>query len=276
MILFAKRDNLRLNRLFESPAHATLIVRPGGFSAEEELFLAHKLLGEKCKFNLIKMKDSEGKSLLSVGDVRQLSVSLNLSSKKGGERRLVLVPEDVRMDPRAQNALLKILEEPPEGVYFMLLSNREGTFLPTISSRCSLIKLEKPNEIDVVTSISQNLKLKEDQARVLWMQAGKSSRELARITGDDSLKEASLESLSDAKKFLGSKDYDKLVSLKNRFSKREDALNFLDALLVVLEIFIEKNPKDALKFKLLVDRVESAHSAVRANANLRIQLLSLV
>jgi hypothetical protein len=110
----------------------------------------------------------------------------------------------------------------------------------------------------------------------LWLQAGGSSRDLANILADENLKKYVLESLSDAKKFLGSKDYEKLTVLKNRLSKREDALSFLNALLVVLEIFIEKNPAKALSLRPLVDRAESAHRGIRANANVRIQLLSLV
>jgi DNA polymerase-3 subunit delta' len=276
MILFSERDSLSLSSFFEKPAHATLIVRPGGFSAEEELFLVDQLLGERYRTNLIKMKESEGKSVLSVDDVRQLSASLSLSSKRGGERRLVLIPEDVRIDPKAQNALLKILEEPPEGVFFMLLASKDGNFLPTISSRCSLIKLEKPNEDNAASEISKNLNLNEVQSKALWLQAGGSSRDLANVLADENLKKYVLESLSDAKKFLGAKDYEKLTVLKNRLSKREDALSFLNALLVVLEIFIEKNPAKALSLRPLVDRAESAHRGIRANANVRIQLLSLV
>ena len=276
MILFSEKDKLNLSRFFKDPAHATLIVRPGGFSVEEELFLVDKLLGDKYKNNLIKAQNSEGKNYNKVGDLRKLSASLDLRSKKGGERRLVLIPEDVRIEAKAQNTLLKIFEEPPEGVFFILLSSREGVFLPTISSRCSLIKLKKPNEDDAASEISKNLNLTESQAKALWLQAGGSSRDLANILADENLKKYVLESLSDAKKFLGSKDYEKLVALKNRLSKREDALSFLNALLVILEIFINKNTTSALKLKPLVDKVEFAHKAIKANANVRIQLLSLV
>ena len=158
----------------------------------------------------------------------------------------------------------------------MLLANKGDTFLPTISSRCSQIKLEKPNEDSVLLEVCKSLNLNEDEAKVLWMQAGKGSRSLAKIARDDSLKRASLESLSDAKRFLGAKDYEKLTVLKNRLSKREDALSFLDALLVLLEIIIEKNPKNALALKPLAEKIELAISGTKANANLRIQLLSLV
>ncbi len=41
----------------------------------------------------------------------------------------------------AQNKLLKILEEPPKNVYFILSVKNEGKVLPTIKSRCDKIKI---------------------------------------------------------------------------------------------------------------------------------------
>ena len=45
----------------------------------------------------------------------------------------------------AQNALLKILEEPPQDTIIILTAQNHTVFLPTILSRCKLIKLDKPN-----------------------------------------------------------------------------------------------------------------------------------
>ncbi|MBQ9538358.1 MAG: DNA polymerase III [Treponema sp.] len=55
---------------------------------------------------------------------------------KGGEGKKVLVLENAdRMADGARNALLKILEEPPEGVLFILTTQRKSAMLPTILSR---------------------------------------------------------------------------------------------------------------------------------------------
>jgi len=52
-----------------------------------------------------------------------------------GERKTVIVENADRMQESARNALLKILEEPPESVRFVLLSSRRGSIMATILSR---------------------------------------------------------------------------------------------------------------------------------------------
>lgn len=50
--------------------------------------------------------------------------------------RVVVVDQADAMNANAANALLKVLEEPPSGVYLILISSRAGLLLPTIRSRC--------------------------------------------------------------------------------------------------------------------------------------------
>jgi DNA polymerase-3 subunit delta' len=54
-----------------------------------------------------------------------------------GRRRFVVVDPAERMNPQAQNALLKSLEEPPEGTTFVLVSSAPDALLPTVRSRCA-------------------------------------------------------------------------------------------------------------------------------------------
>lgn len=60
-----------------------------------------------------------------------------------GARRVVLIDaiDDVER-PGASNALLKSLEEPPAGTIFILISHAPGRLLPTIRSRCRLLRFE--------------------------------------------------------------------------------------------------------------------------------------
>lgn len=54
--------------------------------------------------------------------------------------RIVMVDEADSMNRNAQNALLKILEEPPKNSLILLVCHRTGTLLPTIRSRCAVLK----------------------------------------------------------------------------------------------------------------------------------------
>jgi DNA polymerase-3 subunit delta' len=53
-----------------------------------------------------------------------------------GQRRVVIIREADALEPQAQNALLKSLEEPPPGTVFILTTNVGAALLPTVLSRC--------------------------------------------------------------------------------------------------------------------------------------------
>ena len=58
-----------------------------------------------------------------------------------GSRRVVRIWQAEKMNPAAQNALLKTLEEPPEGTYFLLTAESTRLLLPTVVSRCRELPL---------------------------------------------------------------------------------------------------------------------------------------
>lgn len=57
-----------------------------------------------------------------------------------GVRRVVIVTPADDMEVSAANALLKSLEEPPKGTFFMLVTHRPSRLLPTIRSRCRMLR----------------------------------------------------------------------------------------------------------------------------------------
>jgi DNA polymerase III subunit delta' len=57
-----------------------------------------------------------------------------------GRRRLVIVDQADALNPEAQNALLKTLEEPPSASVFVLITNRPDVLLPTVRSRCQRLR----------------------------------------------------------------------------------------------------------------------------------------
>lgn len=67
-----------------------------------------------------------------------------------GSTKVFIFDEAERMNPAAQNALLKTLEEPEDDTVFILLSAREEELLDTIRSRCRVVHLERLSEADVV------------------------------------------------------------------------------------------------------------------------------
>ena len=60
-----------------------------------------------------------------------------------GSKKLFIISQAERLHPSAANKLLKLLEEPPAHVVFILVSSRPETLLPTIRSRCQVVKFSR-------------------------------------------------------------------------------------------------------------------------------------
>ena len=81
---------------------------------------------------------------ISVDQIRALPDFVNVTSHRGGPKVIVLHPADA-LNVNAANALLKSLEEPPAGTFFVLVSHRPHQLLPTIKSRCRQLALRAPD-----------------------------------------------------------------------------------------------------------------------------------
>ena len=91
--------------------------------------------------------DDPSKKTVPVDLIRQARSDIYIRPNEG-KRKIYLFPRAQDMGIPAQNALLKILEEPPAyGVFFLLADNPEK-LLPTIRSRCTELKLQPlPQEL---------------------------------------------------------------------------------------------------------------------------------
>ena len=81
---------------------------------------------------------------IEIGQVRDLAHRLSTSAHYGGPRIAVLAPAD-RMRYEAANALLKLLEEPGDGVLFLLVADSPGRLPATIRSRCQWLRCVAPD-----------------------------------------------------------------------------------------------------------------------------------
>jgi DNA polymerase-3 subunit delta' len=272
MLLFGSRDIESLGHFFSGDAHSTLLVRRGGFHASEVAWLQEQFLkGQEA--NLISLSPENGKKSVSVEQVRVLVASLSLGSRSSSERRLVVV--NSKLGTQAQNALLKIVEEPPSGVYFLLLADNEDDYLATIKSRSQLIKLRGPTD-DEVNIYLAKADLKGAEVSVLWLQSGENVARLIELTEDEKIKNKSLEYLADAKSFLKADEYGRIVVMKKYLGDKEEAAEFVKSLLVVAELICKKGAKEALTFAPLVKRLEECLRNLNLNTNLRMELLDLV
>ena len=89
-----------------------------------------------------------------VQDVSALSVFLRLTAANGGWRVVVIDSVD-EMNRHAANAVLKLLEEPPNRALLILVSHAPGSLLPTIRSRCRKLHTSALTDADVGALLNQ-------------------------------------------------------------------------------------------------------------------------
>ncbi|MFH1984941.1 MAG: DNA polymerase III subunit delta' [Pseudomonadota bacterium] len=77
--------------------------------------------------------------MIKVDQIRQLRDTIAMKPFEA-ETRLVIIHDAHTMNVSAANALLKSLEEPPPKTVFLLLTDQPGRFLPTVISRCQLLR----------------------------------------------------------------------------------------------------------------------------------------
>lgn len=101
-------------------------------------------------------KKAEGKPYqtkrnITVDQVRGMIRRLATKPTLGDRRAIIIDPAD-DMEKGAVNAVLKALEEPPAGTYFLLVTHQPGRLLPTIRSRCRVLRFAAldRNELDAV------------------------------------------------------------------------------------------------------------------------------
>ncbi len=80
---------------------------------------------------------------ISIEQIRSLSEFVSTSSRRGGRKVVLIYPADTMMADQS-SALLKTLEEPPAGVIFLLVSDNLDSMLPTIRSRCQIVRVTPP------------------------------------------------------------------------------------------------------------------------------------
>ena len=92
----------------------------------------------------------EGDKAIAIGEVRDLIKETGWVPTDG-EKNIFILSNAQRMQPPAQNALLKVFEEPPAGVVIFLLTDSRRSLLPTVRSRGQTVRMS-PMEVGALES----------------------------------------------------------------------------------------------------------------------------
>ena len=121
------------------------------------------------------------KRVLKVDQMRAIEREANYRPVEGNAR-VFLVDEADRLNDSSTNALLKVLEEPPSTSYLILITSRPAMLLPTILSRCQMIRFAPLAPAEIETYLTSNKLVDAKSARI---RARASSGSIARALSGD-------------------------------------------------------------------------------------------
>lgn len=107
---------------------------------------------------------------ISIDDVRELKDFCNLSNHFHGYKVIVLAAD--KLNHHAANALLKVLEEPPTNVVFILITTKYALLNPTITSRCLHMPMAIPTQEQSEAWLKQFKVPEQDIAQALVLARG--------------------------------------------------------------------------------------------------------
>jgi DNA polymerase III subunit delta' len=168
-------------------AHETAkkLVDPSGKNAalihsgnHPDIILVTRLPKELPKEGETADPSAELKRSISVDQIRGLQARLTTRPGMSDKRAIIIDAAD-DMERGAANALLKSLEEPPGGTYFFLVSHSSERLLPTIRSRCQILRFDPLEQADMLSALAQILPEMEAETRDVLAQASVGSPGLA-------------------------------------------------------------------------------------------------
>ncbi len=133
-LLFVGREGIGKKRVAHVAASYFLCKKGGCLSCRD---CKRVLEGLHPDFRLEAPKGKGGGILIE--QIRELRDWAFMAPMEG-ERKVAVLDDAHLMRPEAANALLKTLEEPPEGTLFILVTSEQSKLLPTIVSRCQIVR----------------------------------------------------------------------------------------------------------------------------------------
>ncbi|HET6863726.1 MAG TPA: ATP-binding protein [Candidatus Saccharimonadales bacterium] len=264
------------------PGHGLLIAGPAGSGKK---FIANRLsavllglepdrLALHPQYSVISKPDD--KSEIPIDSARRLINKLSLKAGGGGSaiNRVAVIEDADLLSGEAQNALLKLLEEPPDRTVLILTSSWPQNILPTVNSRLQALNIVPVSLEQSDRFFNQYNSHEVDSAWRLSRGAPGLLSALLKQGSDHSMKQA----VEDAKKVLSLKGYERLGFMqmaakdKLRFAKLLDGLS---RVLAVLQQANITNPNVAAKILTSRKAVLATQEALEKNTNLRLAALNL-
>lgn len=249
-----------------TPSHAVLLTGPEGIGL-------HTLALHIARTNGTILADVRPESKttalpsISVDIIRELYIQTK--SRLNG-LHFVIIDDADTMNHHAQNALLKLLEEPNNSICFVLTTHAVDKLLPTIRSRVQTFVVPRISTLDSKRLLSEYKTLDDVTIQRLLFVADGLPALLNRLTAGDADFKKMSERVQLAMQIVQGTPYRRLVHAISFAGDRQDSIALIETIIMVLRKSLSSQPSSSSV--LMIERLLKASEAIRGNGSIKILL----
>lgn len=280
-LVLHERTRQDIEAFLQQPTHSLLLVAANGSG---KLTLAQALVGQLLNVPADKMQTYQYykqvepiKNTISIEAVRELQDFVRLKTAGTNPlRRAIIIENAQHLTTEAQNAFLKLLEEPPTDTVIILTAASGSALLPTISSRAPKITVKAPSQADTLAYFEQQGYDKATILKTYHLSRGRVGMMTRLLQNQD---DELLQYINQAKQFLAMKPFDRLVFAEQFNKQKLELSDFLWALQRVSDAALyqsaQKNGASVNKWQKTLQQVIQAQDSLSANPQAKLLLTNL-
>ena len=210
---------------------------------------------------------------ISVDDIRtQVNNTVDIKPYQG-PYKVYIIPQADMMTPQAQNAILKTIEEPPSYAVFLLLTENAETLLPTINSRCVMLKLRNIKDTLIKKYLMEKMQIPDYKADVCTAFAQGNMGRAIMLANSDHFNEIREEAVQLLKHISEMELNEIVAAVKNISVYKLEITDYLDIIMIwYRDVLLYKATKeiDKVVFK---DQLQSIKEQARKSSYEGIELI---
>jgi DNA polymerase III delta prime subunit len=265
-LLLHPRTKAELTALLADAPQALMFVAPAGTG---KYTVAQRWAEELTGKTGVSVLAPDEKGTISIDATRAL---YQRTRGKQAGRQVVIIDHAESMSGEAQNAFLKLLEEPRPGLTFILTATSEDDMLPTIQSRLQIVLFHALGTQELAAFVKKMQPGIDDQTltQLLFVANGRPAT-IATLLQDDNAFERHKHIMQRAKLLLSASQYDRLALVQELSKDKNELTVTLEAMAHMLKLQMVRDP--AAKWAAIAEGLQECLRRLRQNGNARAQLV---
>jgi DNA polymerase III delta prime subunit len=265
-LLLHPRTKAELIALLTDAPHALMLAAPSGTGKRTVARNWGERLADKTGVSVL---EPDEKGTITIDATRAL---YQRTRAKQAGHQVVIIDHAESMSGEAQNAFLKLLEEPRPGLTFILTASDADDMLPTIQSRLQVVQIH-PVSAQALGAEAKRLRPGIDDqtlAQLLFVANGRPATLLTMLE-DEKAFEHHKQIMQKAKLLLSAGQYERLAMVQELTKDKGELTATLEAVAHMLKLQMLRD--SALKWVAVADSLQECLRRLRQNGNARAQLV---